>query len=444
MPYDLFDFLGIEFDPPESPKRVNDAFTLKIRDIQGLRSTSSDPLEQSEYAKQLAFLAEMKREVLAADEKQFTLRFSQLAAERTQQSLVALAEMLQIEKMVYSTKPVVTKAKVNELRKSFRLSAAKVEQGLAAAGFTVAELPITMPDFPPNAPRIVAEMAALREMPDPRSSPQQVYDLYSFCAYLEGTPGEGARYQRMSSPELQVLLDKYAVQYAGHIDPLGKCCASLAALCKSYIVNNDTNRQAFELYLQYRSSELTKLFASFKHIPKGRLRNPTLAEAMIAVIVKELGNISGVNEIALAIYNQEADLLRDPEGPYLPHEILFRLKCAHCLESVVFPDEETAQRINRCPNCGNPLYTTCPQCQTAIIALAARCPNPSCGYILARTGRFQEHVHQAQDALLQGNLVMAREQLVKASQTNPALHDTLTSLEQRITQEEDLFIAQAA
>jgi hypothetical protein len=146
--------------------------------------------------------------------------------------------------------------------------------------------------------------------PNPKYAKQhrQLHDLYDFTAYLEGETEHAINYRSKLTTELAYLLDKNSRTLVIRNDTFGKICASLATAGKTYVFNSDTNREAYDSFLIYKSSELTALFETMRRLTITDLHDFRVANTCI----KEISKYFEDYETALAIYNKEAGLRDEP------------------------------------------------------------------------------------------------------------------------------------
>ena len=423
--FDLFDLISLPFDPPEKAvKKVSAAIDKVKKELSGTLGTSTQQLERDEINRKIAFLDSTSSAIFNKDSK-LKPAYEELADAKTKQEIEKLTATVSLLKQ--SGSRVITNGTIRIHRQKTRLSKEHVEEVFHDAGFTISEIdPLKdLPKFPTNADKIYAELEALRKSKDPNPNGADLTlatDLYAFAAYLVGEPENAVEYRAKATPELAALLDGFAKKFATRNDNLGKLCASLATAAKSYVFNSEDNRQAYEAYLKYKTPALTQLFLSLGRVPKSNLLDPQFAEGCI----KQISAVFGSYEVALAIYNKEAGL---KDEPYIPEKAIFHVKCNHCQNLAEFADVKEAQKVNKCPHCGQALYKQCKKCQKDVLVSLDKCPE--CGFVFASAAMFAKYFASAEQAFRKSDFESARSFLFQAQSADPGEKrrtDELTAL----------------
>jgi hypothetical protein len=428
--YDLFDLTGLSFDPPErAAKKVSAAVDRVKKELGGALGLANQQLERDEINRKLTFLDASSSSIFSKDGK-LTPAYDTLAKAKTKQEIDNLAATVSLLKQFGSR--TITNGTLRIHHQKTKLSKENVENVFRNAGFTITEIdPLkALPKFPTNTDRIHAELEALRKSKDPNPNGADLTlatDLYAFAAYLEGKPKNAAEYRGKPTTELKTLLEGFTVKLSTRNDNLGKLWASLATAGKTYVFDSEDHRQAYESYLKYKTPSLTQLFSSMKSLSKQYLSEPKFAEECI----KQISAIFGDYDVSLAIYNKEAGL---KDEPYIPEKAVFHVKCNHCLNLSEFDDAAEAQRVNRCSNCGKPLYKQCKKCGKSVLASLDKCPE--CAFVFASAAMFANYFADAEQALRRSDFESARRLLVHAQSADPSEKNRTDELAARIDAEE--------
>lgn len=429
--YDFFEITGLSFDPAEkAAKKIKAAIDKAEKSLGGMLGSVSQQAQRDEINGKLTLINKVKTEVLS-NEGQVLPRFEELANERKEAVKKRLESAIRLEKQS-KTEFVVTNGKIKTKKKNTHLSKESIEEVYKSYGFTILDIdPLSaMPKFPTNSEKIYSELEILRGSKDPNpdgADLTKAYDLYSFAAYLRGEPENAAEYRDMSTKDISNLFDEYSKKNSMRNDPLGKLCVSIATVGKTNVFNNESNRKAYEQFLLYKSPELTELFSIIKDSVQSDLRDAGFAD----ICIKKITDVFGDPNVALAIYNNEAGLRDDP---YVPEKVSFSVKCAHCQNVSEYVSIEGAIRANKCKHCGKALYKKCSQCGKDILVSANRCPE--CGFVFANVVLFTKYISLAENALKQGKLDEAREQLIRAKTADPGERNQTGTLEKKLEIEE--------
>lgn len=434
--FDLFDMVGLAFDPPETnAKQVKKKIDRKREEIGSALGRETQQTNRDAFQAQIDYLDGIVVQILSPDGKKLIdSAFKPLADKKTADELSALSAT--VELLVLTGGHTVTESTVRHYKKESRLSVEHVKKVFIDAGFEIIDKDplVAFPKFPTNADRIYSELAALRRTKDPNpngADTSVVLDLYSFAAYISNDVENIALYRAMETKELWAIFDPASRKYSQRNDDLGKLCGSLSAAAKTYVFNSDENRAAYERHLLYRSSELTKLFATLKKAPDTTLQNPRFADPCIECICEFFSEF----DVALAIYNKEAEL--DP--PYIPLEWKYVIKCSACGFVSQFESETEAMKANACKNCRRPLFKKCDKCKRLIPAQAERCPYNDCGYVFASAALFSKHFQQAEAAFRRSDFNVARQFLFKAQTAAPGEKQRIAQLSKQIDEEEKVL-----
>jgi tetratricopeptide (TPR) repeat protein len=184
-------------------------------------------------------------------------------------------------------------------------------------------------------------------------------------------------------------------------------------------------RRAYNKFLKFK--ELAELCSQIKIVPKALLLDQSFAEMCLKLIMQA----GFTDSEALAIYNKEAGLLKEP---YIPARVSYLLKCGHCNFISEFADEKAAMKANKCANCGKPLYKSCVSCGKTVIASAEQCPE--CGIVFAKAAFFDTYINAAEEFLVRQDFDEASKCLIQAQLANPGKKSKIDEVKAKIQAEE--------
>ena len=435
--FDLFDMVGLAFDPPETnAKQVKKKIDQKRAELGSALGRETQQTNRDALQTQIDYLDSVVSQILSPDGKKIIdSAFKSFANEKI---TVELNELLgTVELLALTGGHTVTASTIRYYKKESRLSMEHVKKVFSDAGFEIIDKnPLkAFPKFPTNAERTYQELVALRKTKDPNpdgADTSVIEDLYSFAAYISNDVENRASYRMKGTKELWEIFDPASRRYSQRNDDLGKLCGSLSAAAKTYVFNSDENRAAYERYLVYRSEELTKLFVTMKKPPEATLLDPKFADPCIKIIC----NYFPVYEEALAIYNKEAGFT---EEYYWPTAWTYTIKCSYCGAISEFESEAEAMKDNKCQNCHRPFFKKCDKCQRLVLVQAEKCPFDDCGYIFASAELFAKFYQQAEAAFRKNDFDTARQSLFQAQMAAPGEKSRTDQLEKQIDKQEEVF-----
>lgn len=433
--FDLFDMVGLAFDPPETnAKQIKKKIERKKEEIGSALGRETQQTTRDALQAQIDFLDSIVTQILSSDGKKLIdSAYKSLADKKTAEELSALSAT--VELLVITGGHTITESTVRHYKKESRLSIEHVKKVFLDAGFEIVDKdPLAaFPKFPTNADRICSELAALRNTKDPNPNGADTsvnVDLYSFAAYISNDIENMTLYKALETKELWAIFDPASRRYSQRNDDLGKLCGSLSAAAKTYVFSSDENRAAYERHLVYRSEELTKLFSTMKKAPEETLLSPKFADPCINIIC----NYFPEYEVALAIYNKEAGFT---DIYYWPTVWVYTIKCSYCGSVNEFDSEADAVKKNSCKNCHKPLFKSCDKCRKAIPVFKDSCPH--CGYVFASAALFSKFFQQAEAAFRRSDFDLARQYLFQAQTAAPAEKARVDRLNGQIDEKEKEF-----
>lgn len=430
--FDVFDMIGLAFDPPETNARqVKKKIDQKKAELGSALGRETQQTNRDALQAQIDYLDGIAIQILSPDGKKLIdSAFKPLADRKTAAELSSLSAT--VELLALTGGHTVTEVTIRHYKKESRLSVEHVKKAFTDAGFEIIDKdPLAaFPKFPTNADRIYSELAALRRTKDPNpngADTSVVADLYSFAAYISNDTENIALYKAMDTKELWEIFDPASRRYSQRNDDLGKLCGSLSAAAKTYVFTSDENRDAYKRHLVYRSDELTKLFSTMKKAPEATLLSSKFADPCIKIICNYFPDY----EVALAIYNKEAGFT---DNYYWPTSWVYTIKCSYCGSVSEFESEADAMKANSCKNCCKPLFKKCDKCGKAIPVFKDSCPH--CGYVFASAALFSKFFQQAEAAFRRSDFDAARQYLFQAQTAAPGEKARIDQLAKQIEKEE--------
>lgn len=430
--FDLFDMVGLSFDPLETNARaVKRKIEQKKAELGSALGRATQQTDRDLIQSQIIFLENIVKIILTSDGKKIIdSELKSLADKKTTAELESLTATIALLSLTGGH--TVTESTIRHYKKESRLSVEHVKKAFTDAGFEIINKdPLAaFPKFPTNAERIYAELATLRQTKDPNPNGEDtsvITDLYAFAAYICSDVSNVVQYRSMTTSELLDIFNSASRRYSQRNDDLGKLCGSLSAAAKTYVFNSDDNRVAYEKHLLYKSNELTKLFSTMKRAPESALLDPKFAEPCIEVIC----NYFTEYEVALAIYNKEAGFT---DRFYCPLSWRYTIKCGFCDHVNTFPGEADAQKANICENCKKELFKKCTKCGKLVPYSKEVCPY--CKYVFASAALFSKYFQQAEAAFRKGEFDFARKCLFQAQTAAPGEKSRIDQLSRQIDKQE--------
>jgi hypothetical protein len=422
-----FEILGLEFDPPEkNARRIEKAIEEWEKRINDRIANASDGKEQAELRNELALKSDMQ--AVLKDNKSKNLEAKALKDIRINQ----LEQLIDIMKTGQTGTPVVTNAMIRNVQGKLKLQQSTIETVYQKKGFEVmkaqrstlykdAFLIETVTD---RVDKALNELRKLKSDKYPWTS--KVEDLYDFICYFQGdSDSERQNYRKKRTAELHDLMQSWSVTYANDMSTQGHLLNDLFSIGSSSIFDSEVNRKKYDQTIE--RAKLSSFFSLLISAPEDFKRDRYFADSCIHTIQKHFPDYN----LALAIYNQHAGLLKDP---YEPIEPLIHVTCGVCKTPAEFRSREEAEN-GKCPACGSPLYIKCPSCGRKVPSSADRC---ACGFMISEMRFFDDYVRAARFALKEMDLAEARKQLENAKNAYPG-NPQLAALETEVKSASDKY-----
>lgn len=422
-----FELLGLSFDPPEANeikfKRLFDsAFAAWKKRTEDLVNNPNNQEQKAQYSAELAYHDDIL--AVMSEKKSRNVEARNLREKRTAQ----LEQLLDIMLVGKSGTPEVTNAQIRNVHIKLGLSPKSVEDTYKRKGFSVQQRTnaVNLNDAFLGTVifnEIDGNLERLRSLNVPKYPwTSKVYDLYDLACYFTGGDDTAAdSYGRKRTTELYSIMEAGAAQLASDMSTPGHLLADLLHSGSKQVFNTEANRRKYDQSLE--RAKLKDFFLLLKTAPEDFKKDRFFAESCISTIQKNFPDYN----LALALYNQEVGLARDP---YEPLEAFIYVSCAACKSPAQFRTREEAVQA-KCSVCGADLYVECPKCHKRVPASADRC---ACGFLISEMQFFEEYFSEAQFALNEMDLTEARKQLDNAKNAYPG-HPRLAELEKRIQEE---------
>lgn len=425
-----FEILGLEFDPPEkNPKKIEKAIEEWQKRLQDLIANETNEVRRTAIKAELALKEDIEKTL--KETKSRNLEAKSLKEKQIGQ----LEKLIEIMCTGETGTLEVTNAQIRNVSLKLKLSTDTVEGVYTQKGFVVQKVTqkVNLKDVfmaKPTADHISEKIQQLRVLDYSQygiSWTKKVTDLFEFaCYYSGGSDSDVNAYRKKRIAELVSIMEAGSSKYASDMSDQGHLLNDLFTIGQTKVFNSEENRKKYQMTQQ--REKLGAFFGLLISAPDDFKKDRYFAESCIRTIQKQFPDYN----LALALYNQEAGLSKDP---YEPIEALIRVSCPSCSAPAEFRTRQDAEK-GQCPTCGAKLYITCPCCGKKAPAAADRC---SCGFQISEIQFFDDYLRAAQLALSNMDLLEAEKQLQNAKNANPG-HPKLAALEQQLRTNKDKFM----
>lgn len=254
----------------------------------------------------------------------------------------------------------------------------------------------------------------------------QVKNLYDLAAYFNRDGKNAEIYPSKPAAELDSIMkagmSRFPNPSLSH--PEEHCFKDLFTIGHTTIFKDETAKAKYDNSLKLE--KLRDLFSLLKEMPEEMKKDAYLADICIKKIQVHFPD----PDVALAIYNREAGLGKDP---YKPDSENVDVVCGYCnaiktIEYVIIKDAAEKGKC-KCDACGKPMFVKCSSCSRLIPAWADICPE--CGFNLVESKFFDRYLALAQSAIASMDIAEARKQFALAKSARPN-DSKLKSLEAEI------------
>ena len=395
----IFEILGLEFDPPDNIKKIRAAYDAWKKRLIAEQNTTVDPSR----------LAEIRSELQMDGYISLTLdnpRFRQREAESLKQQRVEeLRLYIDIQRGDTEGTLQVNQSQIRQVRDKLKLSNATIEATYREQGFeikpakTTQKILSTLNNFFMSdsvMDELSKNFAMFQKVPDEKNFPwsANVHDLYDLAFYIEGQiePSKDF-YHRRSTEDLHELFRETAKKFSAPI-PQWQAIKALLNLAQTQIFNSDDSRFKYDHTLKI--NKLADFFAKIKIAPEVFKRDSHFADNCIAKIRNNFPNFL-TYELSAALYNKAAGLLKNPyEATNDLEENSFCITCANCGAFENFRTREEAEHA-ACKICGEKFFAECPKCGKHVPTTADHCTE--CGFSFGELNRFSNYIAEMNSML---------------------------------------------
>ncbi|MBR7025395.1 MAG: hypothetical protein IKI08_05245 [Selenomonadaceae bacterium] len=395
----IFEMLGLEFDPPDNVKKIRAAYENWKRRLTAEQNTTIDPQR----------VAEIREELQLADYIALTIdnpRFRQREAESLkQQRTEELRLYIEIQRGETQGTLQVNQSQIRQVRDKLRLSPATIEATYKEQGFeikpakTAQKILATLNSFF-MSDSIMEELRrnfeTFRQVPDEKNFPwsANVHDLYELAFFIENQIEPSPEfYRRRSTEDLREIFREEAKKYSAPIAQW-QAIKTLLNIAQSQVFNTNDSRFKYDHSLKIET--LADFFAKIKAAPDLFKRDNYFADNCINHIRRAFPNFLDY-ELSAALYNKAAGLLKNPyEATDDDGENFFWVTCANCGAFEKFRTREEGERA-RCKICGDNFFVECPKCGKKLPALAEHCT--ACNFSISELKRFSNYIAEANSML---------------------------------------------
>lgn len=388
----IFEMLGLEFDPPDNLKKIRAAYENWKKRLTAEQNTTVDQGRLAEIKSEL----EMDNYILQVIENP---KLRQGEAEALKQKRIEQLRLyIDIQRGENSGVLQVNQSQIKKIREKLKLSPTTIAATYKEQGFEVktARTEKTILDTLNNffiADSVLAELkkyfAEFQTVPDRQNYPwsSEVSNFYELAYYLEHKVEPSAEfYKRRDTDELCEIFKKEAKKISAPI-PAWRSLKALLNIAETQIFNNDDNRFKYDHSLKIAWQD--DFFAKLKAAPDMFKHDKNFADNCINRIRKNFENFLNYEQCA-ALYNKAAGILNDPyESVDNSIENFFCVTCGNCGAFENFRTREDAERA-ACKICGENYFVECPKCGKKIPSVVDHCP--ACDFSLHEYKNFGYYI----------------------------------------------------
>ncbi|MBQ7198836.1 MAG: zinc ribbon domain-containing protein [Selenomonadaceae bacterium] len=388
----IFEMLGLEFDPPDNLKKIRAAYENWKKRLTAEQNTTVDSTRLAEIKSEL----EMDNYISQVIENP---KLRQVEAESLKQNRIEQLRLyIDIQRGDTSGTLQVNQSQIKKIKEKLKLSPATIAATYKEQGFDVkpARTDKSIVDTLNNffiADSVLAELdkyfAEFRKVPDRQNYAwsSEVHNFYELAYYLEHKIEPSAEfYKRRDTDELCEIFKKEAKKISSPI-PAWQSLKALLNLAETQIFNTDDNRWKYDHSLQIET--LANFFAKIKAAPDMFKHDKNFADNCINRIRGTFPNFLNYERSA-ALYNKAAGILNDPyESVDNAVENFYCVTCGNCGAFENFRTHEEAERA-ACKICGKNFFVECPKCGKKVPATVEHCP--SCDFSFHELRRYNYYV----------------------------------------------------
>lgn len=394
----IFEMLGLEFDPPDNLKKIRAAYEKWKKKLTAELNTTVDPNRLSVIKSELD-----AENYIAQVIENPRLRLHE-AESLKQTRIEQLRLYIDIQRGDNSGTLQVNQSQIKQIKEKLKLSQATIEATYKEQGFEIksARTNQKIMDTLNNFFLSDSVMSELRQnfsefnqVPDSKnySWSANVHNLYELAFYIDRQESSADFYKRRDTDELCEIFKNEAKKVSRPI-PAWRSIKALLNLAQTQVFNSDDNRFKYDHSLKLE--KLGDFFSKIKAAPEIFKRDKFFADNCIGRIRKTFPNFLDYEQSA-AVYNKVAGLLKDPyESVDNSVENLFCVTCANCGEFENFRTREEAERAV-CKVCGESFYIECPKCGKKVPAVSDHCT--ACNFSLSELRKYNYYLDYANSML---------------------------------------------
>ena len=388
----IFEMLGLEFDPPDNLKKIRAAYENWKKRLTAEQNTTVDSTRLAEIKSEL----EMENYISMVIENP---KLRQVEAESLKQNRIEQLRLyIDIQRGDTSGVLQVNQSQIKRIKEKLKLSPATITATYKEQGFDVkpARTDKSIVETLNNffiADSVLAELrkyfAEFQTVPDRQNYAwsSEVSNFYELAYYLEKKVEPSAEfYKRRDTDDLCEIFRKEAKKISSPI-PAWQSLKALLNLAQTQIFNNTNNRFKYDHSLKIET--LDEFFGKLKAAPDIFKHDKNFADNCINRIRRSFPNFL-TYELSAALYNKAAGILNDPyESVYNAEENFFCVTCGNCGAFENFRTREEAEHAV-CKICGESFFVECPKCGKKIPSVVEHCP--ACNFSLREFKNFNHHI----------------------------------------------------
>ena len=427
-----FEMTGLLFDPPEkSEGRIKEAISRWKINTQNLLGSADSEIEKQKLKDELSLETDMLATLLNTKQRNAE------ANSYKEQKVKQLESLIDILKIGIEGDLEVTRGQISNLHRKLRLQEETVKKVYEKKGYSIQKPPkrLNLSEYFMNTATFngINKQVQLFKKDTTGAYPwcSKIEDLYDVACFLNGDKdSDRPLYHKRRTKELFDIMNKWSIDLASDMSTTGHLLNGLLTAGTGQVFNSEDNRKKYDR--TFDKDKLSNFFTLLKAAPEDFKRDENFAENCIAIIQK-----SGFPDynLALAMYNQEAGIIREP---YEPIEAYIHITCI-CKTPYQFRTRQEAQKA-KCMTCGRSLYIKCPnkECGKIVPISADRCP--FCNFNIFEIQFYDDYISAAELALKNMDFAEAWKQLESARKADPNNSRT-EALKQKIEKEEKNFKA---
>ena len=394
----IFEMLGLEFDPPDNLKKIRAAYEKWKKKLTAELNTTVDPNRLSVIKAEL----DAENYITQVIENP-RLRLHE--AEALKQSRIEQLRLyIDIQRGDNSGTLQVNQTQIRQIKEKLKLSTATIEATYKEQGFEIKSARTSNSMIETLNKFFIADsvmeelkknFAEFNQVPDAKnySWSANVHDFYELAFYIDRQESSADFYKRRDTGELCEIFKNEAKKVSRPI-PAWRSIKALLNLAQTQVFNSDDNRFKYDHSLKLE--QLNDFFAKLKAAPEIFKRDKFFADNCISRIRKTFPNFLDYEQ-STAVYNKVAGLLKDPyESVDNAMENFFCVTCANCGAFENFRTREEAERAV-CKICGESFYLECPKCGKRVPANSDHCT--ACNFSLSELRKYDYYIDYANGLL---------------------------------------------